>query len=270
MKKLTCEQLSEKTFKKKIFKGEVFVIKNSEEIARITQIIQIYFLYIFNIKIKNRGKNQLLFKDQNNLFFTILQNRVKKCKLIRKYFSIFLEKIGFNIQETYMDLITLRFSPSKGEDSLGNLLPVGAHRDTWASNLFHQINFWFPIHNVTDKNSIFLIPKYFNKKISNNSGIWSYALYKQKKNYTSTPVTDENFYKNEILSFSLSKEEVLCFSGHHLHGSNLGNYERFNLETRVVCKNDNKKYKIPNNLDSESLIKKKKWFKNLVSGKSYT
>ena len=270
MKKLTCEQLSEKVFKKKIFRGEVFVIKNSKEIAKITQIIQMYFLYIFNVKIKNSGKKQLLLKDQNNLFFTILQNRVKRCKLIRNYFSKFLEKIGFNVQETYMDLITLRFSPSNGEDSLGTLNPVEAHRDTWASNLFHQINFWFPIHKVTDKNSIFLIPEYFNKEISNNSGIWNYAFYKQKKNYPSTPITNENFYKKEILSFSLIKGEVLCFSGHHLHGSNLGNFERFNLETRVVCKNDNKKYKIPKNLDSENKIKKKKWFKNLVSGKSYT
>ena len=181
MKKLTCEQLSEKVFKKKIFRGEVFVIKNSKEIAKITQIIQMYFLYIFNVKIKNSGKKQLLLKDQNNLFFTILQNRVKRCKLIRKYFSKFLEKIGFNVQETYMDLITLRFSPSSGEDSLGTLNPVEAHRDTWASNLFHQINFWFPIHKVTEKNSIFLIPEYFNKKINNNSGIWNYAFYKQKK-----------------------------------------------------------------------------------------
>ncbi len=92
----------------------------------------------------------------------------------------------------------------------------------------------------------------------------------KKKNYPSTPITNENFYKNEILRFSLIKGEVLCFSGHHLHGSNLGNCERFNLETRVVCKNDNKKYKIPKNLDSENKIKKKKWFKNLVSGKNYT
>ena len=36
----------------------------------------------------------------------------------------------------HMDLITLRFSPSNGEDSLGTLNPVKAHRDTWASNLF--------------------------------------------------------------------------------------------------------------------------------------
>ena len=136
--------------------------------------------------------------------------------------------------------------------------------------MFHQINFWFPIHKVTDENSIFLIPKYFNKKINNNSDVWSYAFHKQKKNYPSTPFSDECFHKSEILSLTLSKGEVLCFSGHHLHGSNLGNYERFNLETRVVCKNDNKKFKIPNNLDSENKIKKKKWFKNLVSGKSYT
>ena len=155
MKKLTYERFSERILKKNIFKGEILIIENSEEIFKIIQTIQIYFSYIFNVKIKSTKKNNLLFDDQNNLLFTILQNRVKNCKLIRKNFTIFLKKAGFNIQETYMDLITLRFSPIKGKNRLGTLGPVKAHRDTWASNMFHQINFWFPIHNVSKRNSIF-------------------------------------------------------------------------------------------------------------------
>ncbi len=270
MKRLSYNQLSEKILKKRIFKGEVFIIEDSEEIIRIINTIQRYFIYFFNFKMRSKGKTRLLNNDQTNLFFTILQNRVKRCKLIRGYFSAFLEKVGLNIEETYMDFITLRFSPSNGNNSLGTLVPTAAHRDTWASNLFHQINFWFPIHNVSEENSIFLVPKYFNKNIKNNSGIWSYAFHKQKKNYPSTPVAEDIFAKKEILSFKLSKGEVLCFSGHHLHGSNLGNDQRFNLETRIVCKNDHKDFKIPENLDSNNKIKKKKWFKNLVSGKNFT
>ena len=32
---------------------------------------------------------------------------------------------------------------------------INAHRDTWASNLFEQINWWFPLFDIEDENSLF-------------------------------------------------------------------------------------------------------------------
>ena len=50
-----------------------------------------------------------------------------------------------------MDLLTFRFSPSIGQKEVGVLRPTKAHEDTWASNINHQINFWFPFHRVRKK-----------------------------------------------------------------------------------------------------------------------
>ena len=62
-----------------------------------------------------------------------------------------------------MDMISIRFTPVKGRGCLGSLKPAKPHRDTWASNIFNQINLWFPIHNVKKEHSIYIIFKYFKK-----------------------------------------------------------------------------------------------------------
>ena len=162
-----------------------------------------------------------------------------------------------------MDHITFRYSPASGMKNIGTLIPTPAHRDTWASNIFNQINFWFPTHNVSDRNSIFFVPKYFQKRVSNNSDEWSFYRYKKTKEFLSTPVSNIKFPQNQIISFNVKKGEVLCFSGHHIHGSLVGESDRLNLETRIVCENDEENYKIPLNLDAMGTVRKNKWFRNL-------
>tara|TARA_B100000886_G_scaffold332234_1_gene284715 strand:- start:261 stop:1091 length:831 start_codon:yes stop_codon:yes gene_type:complete len=273
-KKNNLIQLSSKdttvdAFKNNIFDGKILLIKNSKEIYKIIELVEYYFYYFFNSEITNSEKQKINYNKENPIFFEIIQNRIKFCKLIRKYFANFLLHIGLDIQDTFMDYITFRYSPATGMKNIGTLIPTAAHRDTWASNIFNQINFWFPIHNVSDRNSIFFVPNYFKKRVSNNSDEWSFYHYKKTKKFLSTPVSYIKFPKNEIVSFNVKKGEVLCFSGHHIHGSLVGENDRLNLETRIVCDNDEETYKIPVNLDAMGNIRKNKWFKNLKTGKSY-
>ena len=273
-KKNNLIQLSSKdttvdAFKNNIFDGKILLIKNSKEIYKIIELAEYYFYYFFNSEITNSEKQKINYNKENPIFFEIIQNRIKFCKLIRKYFANFLLHIGLDIQDTFMDYITFRYSPATGMKNIGTLIPTAAHRDTWASNIFNQINFWFPIHNVSDRNSIFFVPNYFKKRVSNNSDEWSFYHYKKTKKFLSTPVSYIKFPKNEIVSFNVKKGEVLCFSGHHIHGSLVGETDRLNLETRIVCDNDEETYKIPVNLDAMGIGRKNKWFKNLATGKSY-
>ncbi len=267
---ISCKNLTGDIFKKNIFKGKIIIIKKSTEIFKILEITERFFEDFFNIRITNSKKTHMEYDDQTHLFFMILQNKIKHSKLIKKYFADFLLKIGLKIENIFMDYLTLRFSPGGGRRHVGTLVPTPAHRDTWASNIFNQINFWFPVHNVSYKNSIFLVPKYFDKKVNNNSDSWCFSSFKDKKNCLSTPVTNVSFDKEEILNIKLSKGEVLCFSGHHLHGSILGNHDRLNIETRTVSENDDKRFKIPNNFDAMGKIQKKKWFRNIVTDKKYS
>ena len=266
---LSPEDITAHSLKKNIFEGKILLIKNSKEILKIIEYTEQYFNYLFNSGITNSEKLKINYNKENSIFFEIIQNRIKFCKLIRKYFANFLLQIELGIQSTFMDYITFRYSPASGMKNIGTLIPTPAHRDTWASNIFNQINFWFPTHNVSDRNSIFFVPKYFQKRVSNNSDEWSFYRYKKTKEFLSTPVSNIKFPQNQIVSFNVKKGEVLCFSGHHIHGSLVGESDRLNLETRIVCENDEENYKIPVNLDAMGTVRKNKWFRNLKTGKSY-
>ena len=266
---LSPKDITAHSLKKNIFEGKILLIKNSKEILKIIELTEQYFNYLFNTGITNSEKLKINYNKENSIFFEIIQNRIKFCKLIRKCFANFLLQIELDIQSTFMDYITFRYSPASGMKNIGTLIPTPAHRDTWASNIFNQINFWFPTHNVSDRNSIFFVPKYFQKSVSNNSDEWSFYRYKKTKEFLSTPVSNIKFPQNQIVSFNVKKGEVLCFSGHHIHGSLVGESDRLNLETRIVCENDEENYKIPVNLDAMGTVRKNKWFRNLKTGKSY-
>ena len=66
-----------------------------------------------------------------------------------------MEELKFNVQEMSKDKITFRYSPKKNKKPLGNLKPAKPHRDTWASSVFNQINWWIPLHKVEESNSYF-------------------------------------------------------------------------------------------------------------------
>ena len=266
---LSPKDITAHSLKKNIFEGKILLIKNSKEILKIIELTEQYFNYLFNTGITNSEKLKINYNKENSIFFEIIQKRIKFCKLIRKFFANFLLQIELGIQSTFMDYITFRYSPASGMKNIGTLIPTPAHRDTWASNIFNQINFWFPTHNVSDRNSIFFVPKYFQKRVSNNSDEWSFYRYKKTKEFLSTPVSNIKFPQNQIVSFNVKKGEVLCFSGHHIHGSLVGESDRLNLETRIVCENDEENYKIPVNLDAMGTVRKNKWFRNLKTGKSY-
>ena len=177
--------------------------------------------------------------------------------------------MNFDIDDTYCDQMTIRFSPSIKERARGLLKPVKPHRDTWASNFQHQINWWIPLHDLSNTNSIFFIPKYFTKKVKNNSKEWNFELFKKGYINSSTPVSIQNFnlvdYKTKKINFG----NAFCFSGNHIHGSNLGNFRRLNIETRTLCKKDVMKFDLPKNVDNNNLIKQGKWFKSLKDSKFY-
>jgi len=267
--KYEVNELTLNFFKKSIFNGEIFIIKKTEEIENIIKIVESHLSNVLDKTSKDFLNLQIINDNETDFLFKLLQNRVKLCNQIRKGFGAFLSKIGFKTNLTYMDLITLRFSPGKNTRSLGTLKPTEAHRDTWASNVMNQINFWFPIHNVSKLNSIYLATDYFKKKVENNSKHWSFNNYKKKKNYPSVPTTNHEISNREMKRFKISRGEVLCFSGHHLHGSLIGKKNRINLETRIVNRNDHDSFNLPINRDSKYKQIKNKWFKNLETGECY-
>ena len=82
--------------------------------------------------------------------------------------------------ETSSDKITFRYSPAKKNLPRGILKPTKAHRDTWASNVFNQINWWLPFIMLTNQIQ-FLLHQIILKKVDNNSDEWSFENFKKLK-----------------------------------------------------------------------------------------
>ena len=178
-------------FKTSVFNGKILIPQGFSSLLSLIVEVENHFLNFFNVSINNFTKdNSIIFEEKEIIRF---QKMIKQSKSLNEKFIVFLKDLNFKIEDTYFDQMTIRFSPSINEKAKGLLKPVKPHRDTWASNFQHQINWWIPLHNLSKKHSIFFIPKYFTKKVRNNSKEWSFKLFKKGFIKTSTPVSIQDF-----------------------------------------------------------------------------
>ena len=254
--------------KKKIFNGKILILEGFISLNNILSLTKDYFHDFFGESIDNVIKKKIN-KQINEKSIKEFQNFIKDSSEIRNFFIRFMKEVNFDIKDTYADKITFRYSPKKNEKSIGLLKPALPHRDTWASCIQNQINWWLPLHNVTKQNSIFFLPDYFSMNVLNNSGKWSFDEFKKKKNYPSSPYSNHEFKNKDFLKINLKVGQVLCFSGHHIHGSQIGGKRRLNLETRTFCSKDNIKFKIPLASDNSNKQIKFNWFKSLYDDSKF-
>ena len=254
-------------FKTELFKGKVFVAQGFLSLLSLINEVERNFLNFFNISIKEFiSDNSIVFDEKEIIGF---QESIKQSKLLYEKYIIFLTDLNFDINDTYCDQITIRFSPSINEQAKGLLKPVKPHRDTWASNFQHQINWWVPLNDLSKHNSIFFIPKYFTKSVRNDSKEWNFESFKKGYIKSSTPISLQNFSAEDYKTKIINLGEAFCFSGNHIHGSNLGAFRRLNIETRTLCVKDLKKFHLPKNIDNKNLVKQGKWFRSLINSKFY-
>ena len=153
-------------FKTSVFNGKILIPQSFSSLISLTTEVERYFFDYFNISIAEFVKdNSIILEEKEIIRF---QKSIKQSKQLYEKFKIFLKDLNFDIYDTYCDQMTIRFSPSINEQAKGLLKPVKPHRDTWASNFQHQINWWVPLHDLSKHNSIFFIPKYFTKSVKNN------------------------------------------------------------------------------------------------------
>ena len=257
-------------FKNYIFSGGIIIFQNFPQILELIDFTEQEIKKIF--KVKNLldihlPKDPREYKRLNRKF-TDLQIQIKNTRHINKLFTDLLLELKFDIKSTFSDKICLRYT-GQNKKKLGSLNFAKAHRDTWASNVFEQINWWLPLHKTLGSNTIYICPHYFKKPIENNSNSWKFENYVRNKiSYPSTPFTNLVIPRKKKKIINMKKGELLCFSGQHLHGSNEGRSGRFSVETRTVSSHDHINYVIPENLDGNYPLKKINWFKNIISGET--
>lgn len=149
------------------------------------------------------------------------------------------------------------------------------HRDTWASNVQQQLNWWIPLTPITAGRTLALYPSFFDVHVANTSKTWSvqHVRNSRKNNeaYPQLPVVQYDALsaaERERIALDrmpvvIHPGDVLVFSGAHLHGSvlNTTGVTRFSSEVRTVDKGDVDKGVGAVNVDGESEDYNLSWFR---------
>ncbi len=186
------------------------------------------------------------------------------------------------------DRVRLRVQQSDaGYDDITNSLnsfgryssTLPLHRDTWASQVMQQLNWWMPLLEIDENRTLAIYPNYFNQAVPNTTDTWSLEILKQKRKkkipYPQLPqllteeLNDDEWAKLEKdkKAMVVNPGDVLVFSGNHLHGSVINNtgLTRFSSEIRTVHINDVIRNVGANNVDGYPHGYHLEWFHCVVT-----
>ncbi len=258
--------LNHKKFKEEIFNGKIFVFKKSTISLNLIKEIK------SKINQKYNGElDKLHLLDNFEEISSKLVANLKNTKIFLNLFREFLEEINFYKGDSYWDKFVVRVAPAENKFSYREASRIKTHRDTWGTNIHQQINWWAPISNIDETNTMIFYPEYFSKPVENSTSSWDLDIYLANRkrgdfSYPSAPQLEEDLPKNvKILPVTIKPGEILCFSGCHLHSSSKESSDktRFSYEIRTVCQVDIDNNNVAPNTDCDLRFQFPKIFRHI-------
>jgi hypothetical protein len=155
-------------------------------------------------------------------------------------------ELGCDIDKTYFDVPRLRAVTSDAYLTAGVGYAYKAHRDTWYASPDMQVNYWLPVYDLAEEQTLSLYPQYWNKELPNNSEVYDYdewvnvgrkeAINNIKQDTRVHPLPLQPVDLNNELRFVLSAGESLAFSSAYVHATapNTSGKTRFSIDFRSV------------------------------------
>lgn len=163
---------------------------------------------------------------------------------IRERLFALLAERGFASTENAVDLVRLRAVTHLGHENPLAAPAYTAHRDTWYANPQAQVNWWIPLHHVTEADTFAFYHSLFDKPVVNNSGDFDYDEWMKTVGWQSTsgkravyPTADESSYDaKDGVPFACNAGDIILFSAAHLHQTtkNASGLTRFSIDFRSV------------------------------------
>jgi hypothetical protein len=182
-----------------------------------------------------------------------------RCKEIIR--DIFVD-LGIDPAQTHFDVPRLRTMTSDYLNA-GLTYQFHAHRDTWFSAPFCQVNWWLPVYEVTEANVMAFHPHYFSNPVRNSSRIYDYAEWvaggrqlaaqQVEKDTREQPKALEEIDPEPEIRVVLPPGWLMLFSGAQLHSTvpNHSGRTRFSIDFRTVDRSDVDAHGGAANVDSE-------------------
>lgn len=207
-----------------------------------------------------------------------LRARCKRDSGARARMAALFAQCGLDPARTAADVVNLRCQP---HDDIAGPDPrhtLAAHRDTWASNVYQQINWWAPICPITHERTLAFFPGYWDRPIANDSADWDLdriraeiaAARAQGRDpvFPNVPEPGESIARADWQPVVIAPGDVLLFSGAHLHASvpNASGAARYSLELRSVDEYDAAARIGAPNRDGRAPRVAWHWFRRLADG----
>lgn len=202
-----------------------------------------------------------------------LQKQYSKSETAKSLFREALERVGVESGRTGWDLLRLRAFPHNDLPTDNGIGRLGIHRDTWASNVYAQTNWWAPIYPITSGRAIAFYPAYWSRPIENTSADWNFEEVRatRRAGDKSIPLVPEPVDPVDPASelrLVIEPGDLLCFSGAHLHAGapNSTGVTRFSVETRTVDAEDAASGTGAPNVDGAASEEHPEWFSRIEDG----
>ena len=157
-----------------------------------------------------------------------------------------LADLGCDLEKTYFDVPRLRTMAHGEYLKAGLALQFHAHRDTWFSAPYSQLNWWLPVYAVQPDNSMAFHLRYFAEPIKNSSAGYDYdewnrtgrqqAATQVKVDTRKQPMPEEPIVLDPQVRIVPPVGGTLVFSAAQLHSTvpNTTDRTRFSIDFRTV------------------------------------
>jgi ectoine hydroxylase-related dioxygenase (phytanoyl-CoA dioxygenase family) len=155
---------------------------------------------------------------------------------------------------------------------------TGWHRDTWASNIGAQTNWWTPIYPVTAGRTISFAVAHWSEPVPNTSREWDVQAVRARRRSHGAdgaklqliPEPSSPLKSVPELRIVIEPGDLLCFSGAHLHRTvpNNSGRARFSVEVRTVHGKDIELGRGAPNIDGHAPRIQYGWFNHVLHGTS--
>ncbi len=169
--------------------------------------------------------------------------------------------IGGDAEQEHFDVPRLRSAYPAHYLTSGIAYAFHAHRDTWYSAPFCQINWWMPVYDIEERNCLAFHPEYFDRPVENSSEIYNYYEWNTKNRASAAQHVKADTREQPRLTRPIEGRDLrlvvppggtILFSAAHLHETvpNTSGLARYSIDFRTVHKGDAAARRGAANLDS--------------------
>jgi hypothetical protein len=244
-----------------IYGGDVFVYANSEAVTELVMLARKMLEEAFP-NLDPRLAQHHMPVDQYAKVLADLKPRFihhPECKRILKRL---LGDLGCELDQTYFDVPRLRSATAGGYLTTGIAYAFHAHRDTWYSAPFCQINWWLPVYETEPSNAMAFHMNYWHRGVKNGSERYNYQEWVKSSRYAAAaqigkdtreqPHAEESLETEPGLTVLVPVGGVMSFSAAQMHSTipNTSEVTRFSIDFRTVHLGDARASRGAPNVDS--------------------